>query len=272
MALITDFFGKASVDTDHSVATTVTADRIAGVMVLTCYDLSTYTEDTPIYFVTYTKTTDPVTGAVTITDTTSWKGLVNAGANTITNMVAAPGYTDNGNTDGQFVECIPTSYWVNSLIDGILTSLNPDGTLKDGAVSTASILGANVVETAKIKDENVTRAKLAVDTRPGLRPYTTTSTATLSPNVDNYTSYEVTAQAAALTIANPTGTATDKTIIMFFIKDNGTPRAITWGTSFSNISGLDTLATTVANKWSVVGCVYNASVSKWQIVSISTEA
>lgn len=146
MALITDLFGKPSADAEHSVATTVTADRTAGVTVLSCFDLSTFTEDTPVYFVTYTKTTDPVTGEVTITDTTSWKGLVNAGANTITNLTIAPGYVDGGNLIGQFVECIPTSYWGNELIDGILAEHNPDGTHKD--VNADSVTTPDLTATA----------------------------------------------------------------------------------------------------------------------------
>lgn len=147
MPAITDLFGKASVDTDHSVATTVTADRTAGVTVLSCFDLSTFTEDTPVYFVTYTKTTDPVTGEVTITDTVSWKGLVNAGANTITNLTVAPGYVDAGNVIGQFVECIPTSYWSNELIDGIQTEHNPDGTHGDvTADSVAFADGTGIID------------------------------------------------------------------------------------------------------------------------------
>lgn len=138
MAEITDYFGKVSVDDDHSVATTVAADREAGVTVLSGFDLSTFTEDTPVFFITYTKTTDPLTGEVTITDLTSWKGLVNSGASTITNMTIAPGYTDEGNTEGQFIECIPTSYWGNQLVDGIQQEHNPDGTHSDVTATSVS--------------------------------------------------------------------------------------------------------------------------------------
>lgn len=104
------------------------------------------------------------------------------------------------------------------------------------------------------------------------RYYTTTSLATLTPNIDDYSIYELSAQAEALTVAAPTGTPIDKDILIFFIKDNGTTRAITWNASFTNISGLDSLADTVAGKWHTVGAVYNAGLTKWQIVSITTEA
>ena len=164
MPLITDFFGKASIDTNRAVATTVSADRTAGVDVLSCFDLSSFTEDTPVYFVTYTKTTDPLTGDVSITDTTSWKGIVNAGANTITNLEVAPGYTDAGNTEDQFVECIPTSYWANELVDGILTEHKQDGTHSDitadsVTVGTTLTMPDSTVTTAKLADSSVTAAK-----------------------------------------------------------------------------------------------------------------
>jgi len=130
MTNIADKFGKSSVDTDYAIATTVKTTRASGTLVLECFDLSKFAVNTPVFFITYKKTTNPVTGDVTVTNQVSWKALVNAGANTLTNLTLAPGYTDLGNDTGDFVECIPTSFWENSLVDGLLTSLNPDGTLK----------------------------------------------------------------------------------------------------------------------------------------------
>jgi len=130
MTNIADKFGKSSVDTDYAIATTVKTTRSSGTLVLECFDLSKFAVNTPVFFITYKKTTNPVTGDVTVTNQVSWKALVNAGANTLTNLTLAPGYTDLGNDTGDFVECIPTSFWENSLVDGLLTSLNPDGTLK----------------------------------------------------------------------------------------------------------------------------------------------
>lgn len=173
-----------------------------------------------------------------------------------------PGSSDTGHTTGQVVIIKQTTGFADSVVEQALVSHNDDGSLKDEAVNDPAI----------ISDDLIPKAKLALDAKPGLRPYTITSTATLAPNLDNYTSYEVTAQAAALAISAPTGTFADKAIILFFVKDNGTARAITWDAAYVNISGLDALTTTTVNKWSVVGCVYNASAAKWQIVSITTEA
>lgn len=153
MAEITDFFGKASIDTDYAVATTVENDRTAGVTVLEAIDLSKFTEDTPVFFVTYKKTTDPLTGEVSVSDLVSYKGLVNSGANTITNLTVAPGYVDIGNEAGDFVECIPTSYWVNSLIDGIFVGFNPDGSMKANApVDSPQGTLANITPVGSILD------------------------------------------------------------------------------------------------------------------------
>lgn len=134
---INDKFGKASIDTDYAIATTVKTTRTAGVTVLEAYDLSKYADDTPVFFVTYKKVTDPVTEITSVVDLVSWKGLVNTAANTLTNLTVAPGYTDLGNDIGDFIECIPTAYWENSLIDGIFVGHNPDGTFKKSALQDA---------------------------------------------------------------------------------------------------------------------------------------
>lgn len=149
MAAITDKFGKASIDTDYAIATTVKTTRVSGATVLEAFDLSKFSDDTPVFFVTYKKTTDPVTGVVSVTNLVSWKGLVNVGANTITNLTLAPGYADTGNAIGDFIECIPTSFWENTLIDGIFVGHNPDGTFKVSAVNDAinTILSTNLNQT-----------------------------------------------------------------------------------------------------------------------------
>lgn len=174
---ITDKFGRASKSNTYSIATTVKTARSAGVLVLEAFDLSRFADDTPVFFITYKKSIDPVTGDVLVTDLVSWKALVNVGANTLTNMLLAPGYTDAGNDVGDFIECIPTSYWENSLIDGILTSLNPDGTIKNGTVGAGQIQDGSV-GTTELANGSVTPEKLVAGTGSswGWLDYTATST------------------------------------------------------------------------------------------------
>lgn len=138
-------------------------------------------------------------------------------------------------------------------------SLNDDGTLNTDATT---------ITTAAAK------TAIAADTNFRTKPRVSnaTTTATLTPNINSYNHYYLTAQASALTIANPTGTPNNGDIIIIEIKDNATARAITYGTAYTNISGLDALTTTTISKWSVLGIRYNSTAAKWQILSISTEA
>lgn len=160
MTSISDKFGKASDGVGYVEITTVKTARLAAATTLECFDLSNCNEDTPVYFMTYTKTVDPVTEEVTISNQTGWKALANVSSNTFTNLTLAPGYTDVGNSAGDFVELMPTSQWADDLVDGLLVSLDQDGTLKAGAVDNAAALASNVVTTAKIADSAVTSEKL----------------------------------------------------------------------------------------------------------------
>jgi hypothetical protein len=80
---------------------------------------------------------------------------------------------------------------------------------------------------------------------------------------------KVTAQAAALTIANPTGTAVELGFVIR-IKDNGTARAITYGTQYRGI-GLTLPASTVAGKTLYMGCIWNNDDSKVDVVAACLE-
>jgi hypothetical protein len=74
----------------------------------------------------------------------------------------------------------------------------------------------------------------------------------------------ITAQNAALDLANPNGTAVDGWGIAFEIEDDGTSRAITWDTQYRGIGG--TLpAATVAGKKMMFGALYNAADTKWDV-------
>lgn len=100
---------------------------------------------------------------------------------------------------------------------------------------------------------------------------TTTSTATLTINADLQDLGVITAQAAALTIAAPTGTPIQGQKLIFRIKDNGTARAITWNAIF-RVIGVTLPTTTVINKTTYVGCIYNSTDTKWDVVVVNTEA
>ena len=99
----------------------------------------------------------------------------------------------------------------------------------------------------------------------------TTSTATFTINVDEQTDGVLTAMASATTIASPTGTPVQSQNLIFRFKDNGTARALTWNAIFRAI-GITLPTTTTANKLLYVGCKYNSTDTKWDVVAVKEEA
>jgi hypothetical protein len=98
-----------------------------------------------------------------------------------------------------------------------------------------------------------------------------TSSATVTPNADTDDLVVITAQAAGLTIANPTGTPTQGQKLTLRVKDNGTARAITFGTYYRAL-GLPSLpTTTVINKTLYIGMIYNSTDTKMDVVSVAQE-
>jgi hypothetical protein len=97
------------------------------------------------------------------------------------------------------------------------------------------------------------------------RVYQTTTTATLTLNVDTYDAADITAQAQAITIANPTGTPTNVREINYRVRDNGTARAISFGNQFEALANSDLPTTTVVGEGLLFTAVWNATTSKWQV-------
>jgi hypothetical protein len=65
-----------------------------------------------------------------------------------------------------------------------------------------------------------------------------------------------------------TGTPTDGQKLLVRIKDNGTARAITWGSSFVSSGVATLLPTTVISKTHVVGFVYDSAAALWVCVAV----
>lgn len=94
---------------------------------------------------------------------------------------------------------------------------------------------------------------------------TTTSSATPSINTDNVDIYTITALAAAITsmTTNLTGTPVDGQRLLIRIKDNGTSRAITWGSSFVSSGVATLLANTAVSKTHLISLIYDSAAAKW---------
>ena len=102
------------------------------------------------------------------------------------------------------------------------------------------------------------------------RVQSVTSAATVTPtNLNDLV--KITAQAVALTLANPTGTWDEGQSLMIRIKDNATARVITWDTNYRAI-GVTLPTTTVLSKTTYVGLIYNSTDTKWDAIGVVTQA
>ena len=105
------------------------------------------------------------------------------------------------------------------------------------------------------------------------RTQSVTSAATVTPNADEDDLVSVSAQAASLVLDNPSPAYTvvqgQKLIVR--IKDDGTGRAVTYGSQYRAIQS-SLPATTTASKILYLGFIYNATDTKWDLVANAQEA
>jgi hypothetical protein len=108
-------------------------------------------------------------------------------------------------------------------------------------------------------------------------PKASSSTIITSPlawNSDNFDQYCATAQNTALTINADSGNPIDGQKMVFRFKDNGTAQALTWTTGASKAfraMGVTLPTTTVVNKSLYVGCIYNATDLRWDVIAVAQE-
>jgi hypothetical protein len=100
------------------------------------------------------------------------------------------------------------------------------------------------------------------------------TTGTLTPNSNTTDIFVASGLTGGVTFAVPTGSPTNGQRLLIRIKDDGTARALTWTTSAGGyrVIGITLPTTTVINKTTYVGCVYNSADSFWDSVATVTEA
>lgn len=101
-------------------------------------------------------------------------------------------------------------------------------------------------------------------------PQTVTSASTVTADADADDFVIITAQAAALTLANPTGSPVQGQMIIYRIKDNGTARGISYGTKFRSF-GAAKPGTTSVSKTLYIPTIYNSTDDKWDVLPASEE-
>jgi hypothetical protein len=148
----------------------------------------------------------------------------------------------------------------NAGFSGTTLSLSGAATLSGGGTSTTPSAGDNSTKIATTAFVQTSRA-------PNVQ--SVTSAGTVTPTFSN-DAVDITAQAAALTLANPSGTAVNDWGWLIRIVDNGTPQTIAYGTQYVGI-GFTLPSTTVAGKALVLGCVWNANKTRVEVVSMAQE-
>lgn len=145
-----------------------------------------------------------------------------------------------------------------------------------GAAGSGDVVGPASSVNDRIAVFNGTTGKLLKDggrTIPSLRNpavQSVTSAGTVTPTFANDL-VKITAQAVALTLANPSGTAIDGIGIVIRIKDNGTARAISYGTQYRAI-GVTLPTTTVVGKTLYLAGIWNVEDTTLDIVAVGQQA
>lgn len=102
------------------------------------------------------------------------------------------------------------------------------------------------------------------------RVQSVSSSATVTPNANTDDIVVITAQAAALTLAAPTGSPVQGQVLMFRIKDNGTARTITFNAIYRAFGAALPTTTTVGK--TLYGCaIYNSTDTKWDVLPFNLQ-
>lgn len=105
------------------------------------------------------------------------------------------------------------------------------------------------------------------------RVYSTTTTTTLIPDINDYDLYTITAQAGPLTVANQGATTAPNNGEQFRLRilDSGTARTLTFDTSYVAKGGILFPTTTVAGKRTELGFEYSSLLSAWILLALAQE-
>lgn len=155
----------------------------------------------------------------------------------------------------------------NALVIGGGAGAAPSTTTTGTGVLTALSNNANATGGVATTDGTATLTNKRINPRTS----STTSTATLTPDISAADQYNLTAQAVGLTVAAPTGTPVDGNRLIIRILDNGVSQTISWNATYT-VVGVTLPTATTASKMTYVGCIYNSANTRWDVVAVTTQA
>ena len=200
------------------------------------------------------------TGAVTLVATTGSSNFVRATSPTLVTPVlgAATATSINGLTITSSTGTLTITNGKTLSISNTITLAGTDGQTYTFPSSTATIAG--IASTQTLSNKRVTRRTVSV-----------TQAAEPTINTDNTDVAYITGLAQAITsfTTNLSGTPNANDLLWISITDNGTARALTFGSSFE-ASGNVALPTTtvISTRLDILFC-YNIATSKWRCLAVS---
>lgn len=212
-----------------------------------------------------------ITGLKT-TDSPTFSGLaLGSGSITLTGSIASTG---SRVTKGWFTDIESTNM---PTVGGtaILTSITaPQFTtieLGHASDTTLSRVSSGVIAVEGVTIPTISSTNTITNKRNQPRIVSassyTTDTGT-SLDVSTCDEFIITAQAGALLFNNPSGTPAQGEKLIIRIKDNGTARALTYGSQFRASSDLALPTTTVLSKTLYMGFIYNSTDTKWDLIAV----
>jgi len=249
----------------------------------------TMTTPTTSFTAARTDAANTFTGASTASAWVLTSPTITTGITPTSNDGAALGTTSRSFSDvflasGAVINFANSNYTLTHS-SGLLTASGPlslgtsnaltTGTIELGAASdtTLSRSSAGVLAVEGVVVDTISATNTLTNKRVTARITTITSSATPTVNTDNCDCVTITALAAAITsmTTNLSGTPVNFDQLEYRIKDDGTARAITWGTSF--VSGPATLPTTTTiSKALHVWLEWDSVQSKWVCVGTGSDA
>lgn len=258
----------------------------SGSQVLTNKDLTSGTNTFPVFPIanggTGQSTQQAAINALTGTQSAG-KYLRSDGTNaTLTSIQAGDVPVLNQNTTGSAATLTTSRTFQTNLASTTAVGFNGSANNVHGVTGTLPVAngGTGATTLTGILKGNGTGAVTAVTAPSGTIVGTTDSqtlenkrinprvvspsiTSSYTINVDVTDLYDISGQSSNVTFNNPSGTPVNGQKMMIRIKDNGTARTITWGSSFQSSGVAALLATTVVNREHHVLLVYSPGVSKW---------
>jgi len=138
----------------------------------------------------------------------------------------------------------------------------------DTGTDPAKIVTPKAIADSKVVTEDGTQT--LTNKRISKRVTSVTTSSSPTPDANSCDIYELTALAAGATFGAPTGTPTNGQGLIIRIKDNGSARSLSWNAIYRTI-GVELPTTTVANKTTYVGLMYNQGANKWDAVAVSQQ-